>query len=296
MMNKACLIIASLFCAILLACTEPVVVEKPIVQCWDGSTTESIEQCPPLPQIREEPKIEAQLKDVGDFKVVYASSTKYNDLQRALQEQKYFDPGIDILNEQLILPSDVSVVLLECGEANAQYDPDSYQIKMCYELIEQIVSLFSNYNESEEELDVWTSHALAFIFYHEVGHALTHLLNLPVTGKGEDSVDQLATLVLTEIGEVGEDAALNAAVFFLELSEQTNIEDLAFWDEHSLDEQRFYNIACWVYGKNPERHNYLIEKELLPEERAERCVAEYQQLSNSWNTLLIPYFKEQVDS
>jgi Putative metallopeptidase len=43
--------------------------------------------------------------------------------------------------------------------------------------------------------------------------------------------------------------------------------------------------------KNPERHSYLVEEGYLPEDRAVRCGDEYEQMSNSWDTLLSPYVK-----
>lgn len=52
-------------------------------------------------------------------------------------------------------------------------------------------------------------------FYHEVGHALVDVLELPITGKEEDAVDQLSTYVLVEDADGGEVAALDGAVAFL---------------------------------------------------------------------------------
>jgi len=63
------------------------------------------------------------------------------------------------------------------------------------------------------------------------------------------------------------------------------------WGEHSLSEQRFYNILCLVYGSNPEKFNFLVEDGDLPEERAEICPSEYERKVNSWDTLLSPYWK-----
>ena len=69
------------------------------------------------------------------------------------------------------------------------------------------------------------------------------------------------------------------------------MDDLSFWDEHSLDEQRFYNILCWIYGKDSEGYQYLVDDETLPTDRAERCPAEYDRMNRSWEALLAPYMK-----
>ncbi len=163
---------------------------------------------------------------------------------------------------------------------------------MCYELISVVAEDFSELNISEDEWNRATVHATLFVFFHEIGHALIDILNLPVTGKEEDAVDQLATLILIASGDEGEEAALDGAVWFLLRGERTNIDDLAFWGEHSLDAQRFYNIACWVYGQNPKGHADLVTDGDLPQERAVRCADEYRKMSDSWTRLLGPYLKK----
>jgi hypothetical protein len=59
-----------------------------------------------------------------------------------------------------------------------------------------------------------------------------------------------------------------------------------YWDEHSLNEQRFFNIVCWIYGQNPERFQKLAKDGALPEARAARCVGEWEQIDKSWSVLL----------
>jgi hypothetical protein len=63
----------------------------------------------------------------------------------------------------------------------------------------------------------------------------------------------------------------------------------AFYDEHSLDEQRFYNIACLIYGADPTKYKGLVENKVLPEARARRCPTEWARISSAWTSLLKPY-------
>jgi len=64
-------------------------------------------------------------------------------------------------------------------------------------------------------------------------------------------------------------------------------------DEHSLDSQRFFNIVCWVYGRDPERHADMVDDErYLPNDRAEVCPEEWATLERSWTTLLSPHMRE----
>lgn len=239
--------------------------------------------------------------DRGDFKVVYGTvkNPDYKELQQIFKDTALFEETVKALNETLALPADVTVTLRECGEVNAFYEPGSRRISMCYELVAAFTELFLADAGTEEEAEaagVSVAGATLFIFFHEAGHALIDLYDLPITGKEEDAVDQLATLILLEAGEDGENAALDGASSFLteeEASEdEEKFEELAFWDEHSLDEQRFYNILCWLYGKDPEGYAYLVEDETLPEARAESCPGEYERMSKAWDTLLEPYVKK----
>jgi hypothetical protein len=62
-------------------------------------------------------------------------------------------------------------------------------------------------------------------------------------------------------------------------------------DEHLLQEQRFYNSLCMIYGSNPSKYNNILTQGYLPKERAVRCESEYQRTSDSWRNLLAPWRK-----
>lgn len=231
--------------------------------------------------------------DLGDFKLVYdtVSTAEHDEYEQIFKDSGLFEVVVNELNDVIILPFDVSVVFVECETPNAFYDPTSKQIAMCYELINEIALDLADVAETEEELGFGIVHTLLFLFYHELGHALIDIHDLPITGREEDAVDQLSTLILVEAGAEGEKAVLNGAFWFLLRAEKTDLDASAFADEHTLDAQRFYNLACWVYGKNPQMHSYVVEERYLTEERAVRCGDEYLKMSNSWNRLLRPYLK-----
>jgi hypothetical protein len=63
----------------------------------------------------------------------------------------------------------------------------------------------------------------------------------------------------------------------------------AFWDTHSVEEQRYFNLVCWVYGSDPDAHAELPETHGLPLERAMSCPREYQQLVAAWDRMIAPY-------
>jgi len=228
------------------------------------------------------------------FKVRYGPVGKsdYAEIQKVFRETRILEDTAKELNETFTLPADVTIAMNKCGQANAFYESDKKLITVCYELIDQFSDLFladATSDEDQETAGEAIAGAAMFTLYHELGHALIDLYDLPVTGREEDAVDQLATIILLESGEEGETAAINGATAFMgedSEEEEAELEEISYWDEHSLGQQRFYNIICWTYGKNPEGNQDMVDDETLPAERAARCPAEYAQMSKSWDALL----------
>ena len=218
-------------------------------------------------------------------------SDVYVELASSLSQDDPLKELVAGLNKSLQLPKTLGVRYAECGEPNAYYDPGAREILLCFELIERLAEDFGNRLDDDQELASAVGGAYVFITLHEVGHALVDVLELPITGREEDAVDQLSAWLL--IGEdEGNDAVLSAAASFSIAGEGRELADSDFADEHALDQQRYFNMVCWVYGSNPELHAGLIEYAGLPAARAERCAEEYARLDRSWSKLLEPYVRK----
>lgn len=232
--------------------------------------------------------------DKGDFRVTI-KPPKDPDLKQLADiftETRALHALAEGLNSALALPRNVAIILQDCGEPNAYYDGDKHEVVVCYELVARFEELFDEEVDSDEEMAEAMFGTTFFVFFHEVGHALVHVLELPVTGKEEDAVDQLATLVLLQDEEGGVMATLAAADgMLLEAADEEELDELPFWDEHSLDEQRFYAIACMIYGADPDKNAFVVDEKMLPPERAEQCPSEYAQIASAWEKLLAPHFK-----
>lgn len=143
--------------------------------------------------------------------------------------------------------------------------------------------------EDQEEANFIANEVLA-TFYHELGHALIDILDLPVLGKEEDAADHLSVILMNEIWQEDSAAAILAsdATAYALQAEQTAAGgyEPAYADEHSLDMQRYYNVVCLFYGANPETRQGLADELGLPEERAERCPDEWESAAGSWEAVL----------
>ncbi|MFM7373155.1 MAG: DUF4344 domain-containing metallopeptidase, partial [Sphaerospermopsis kisseleviana] len=216
----------------------------------------------------------------GKFQVIYTPLQRKHFIKRQERFQKYqsFEKLAQKLNRVLIMPNDVKIVLGDCGAVNAYYKSSEHSITLCYELIDRFTDVFMEYYQSRElninepeivnKVNRRVAGTTVFTFFHELGHTLIEELDLPVTGKEEDTVDEFSTILLSELGQ--EFAALASAIQFGlsgNLEMESVSQDLSFWDEHSLNYQRFYNIICLVYGKNPKEYDVLVENIGIPPER-----------------------------
>ncbi|HEV7670390.1 MAG TPA: DUF4344 domain-containing metallopeptidase [Thermoanaerobaculia bacterium] len=231
----------------------------------------------------------------GHLRFSYAKVTNpdHVELKKVFHDERYFEEVVEDLDKTLVLPRNLDVKLQECGEVNAFYDPEDGAVHLCYELLDHFLEIFGQEAKTDEESEEAGGKAIAaltFTFYHELGHALIDIYDLPVTGREEDAVDQLATVMLLETWD-GEDSelAMTASAEWFDSSAADREDDPDMADEHALDEQRYYNLLCWTYGSDPEYFADQLEDWQLPEERAERCEEEYQKMSRSWDTLLGPH-------
>lgn len=233
--------------------------------------------------------------DVGDFQVEYVEvqDAKFQKLNDDLRKEKVLEAAAKDLNNGLSLPYDITLVTKDCGKVNAFYDPGNHSVTMCYELLDHFYKIFKASGSTEQEAQTDMFDAAQFVFLHEIGHALIDAYDLPVVGKEEDAADGLSTFIcLEELKDKGTRSTIAAAELFNLQGQMGGAKDLPFYDEHSLDQQRFYNLLCSLYGSNPSKYGNIVTKKLLPEPRAVRCPSEYQQLKNSWTQLLAKYRKQ----
>jgi hypothetical protein len=205
--------------------------------------------------------------------------------QEDFRQARFLEDVADWMNGWIRLPRDVTLTFGECGESNSFYRPEDRTVVVCYELVDELDGMFADDRDRDQAVD----DALLFTTLHEVGHALVNVLGLPVTGREEDAVDQLAALILVDGSDGGDVAAINGV---RGLPDDEQLDDLAFADEHALNGQRFYNVLCLVYGQNPAAHPEWASDGTLPESRAERCTEEYDQTRAAWDKLLGPYLKD----
>lgn len=143
-----------------------------------------------------------------------------------------------------------------------------------------------SFDTTSDDTIAYVESNLLGIFYHELGHALIDLQDLPIFGQEEDAADVLSIFLIDAFFE--EEAAVQVAydTAFGFLGEAEASRDPVFWDVHGPDLQRYYNLVCVFYGANPDEREDVAEDLGLPEERADYCPDEYDQAAHSWGQVL----------
>lgn len=223
-----------------------------------------------------------------------------------MQNSKLLEGLAADVNDSLKLPRDVALIGQQCGQANAGWNKTENRIRICYELADLNLRLFDkdpNDGEALGELSQPAAYAAAVdalyaVFFHELGHAVISLYDLPFTGREEDVADQLSAFVVLEADEFLKDfpdaaqvMEAYAAMFDKWAALRGTADASDFAEAHSLNEARMFNLRCWIYGSDPAAHADMIADGRLPEARAAGCPEEYQQLRKAWMKLLAPYLK-----
>ena len=216
----------------------------------------------------------------------HESSPETEPYANLVVESEIFDQAVADLESLFILPHPIKILFASDIEG-----PQYYQgvINMPYNFLAQNYEMLtaSNFSDDPEEVAQTILNLTEFVLYHEVGHALVDILDIPVLGKHEDAVDGFAA-ILSTIWDLDE-IALSAADVMNEsaaLSAGTDITDAEFWDSHSLDEQRMFTIFCLIHGSSPEEYPSLLRDIGMPDEESDRCQYDYQEAFRNWSRVL----------
>lgn len=254
---------------------------------------------PAPPAVETAPAPPPPAPDRGDFKVVYekVKSPDVRELQEIFRGTQLLEETARALNEKLALPADVTIAPRECGAADATWEADRRRISVCYELVGDFAELFLRAARQPDASQAGNAVAAASLFavFHETGHALISLYQLPVNGHEEEAADQIATLVLLGSGREGGTTAVDSTSTLLaqerNAAVRARLARLPFWSGHGFNEARLTDILCWVYGRDPQAFQELAADGTLPAARAPGCAAEYEKVARTWAEPLAPYLK-----
>jgi len=197
------------------------------------------------------------------------------------------------------LPKVLPISIESCdGESDARYLYDEARIKVCYEYIEAI---WKDAPAQTTALGVSPIDAivgpLADVFFHEFGHALFNLHKIPVLGREEYAADTTSAMLILMLAKNNDQRRLimGAAYWYTDdLETDIIVKPTEYSSVHGTPHQRFFNLLCVAYGSDQKIFGDLVEKGLLPEERAEDCKSEFQQAEHAFNLLIRPHMDQSL--
>jgi hypothetical protein len=226
----------------------------------------------------------------GRIQVTFVAPTR--PIGKAMHEAFSHDPNrgiqtlMDVITAEFKLPRNLEVIFAETGEVNAWYDPSKHHVIMTYDFMEYIIRDAVQHKSSEAEAIQYATGAILFTLMHEMAHALIGEMDVPVVGREEDAADEFATMILLDAGPQGHEILGAAAEWFGVMA--SGQKEMAFWDEHSLDQQRLYNILLLMYGHSPDTYGAIVSQ-VVPRNRLAKALHEYKIKDHRWTKLLTPY-------
>jgi hypothetical protein len=143
-----------------------------------------------------------------------------------------------------------------------------------------------------------------FLLVHEIAHFVIDEKDVPLIGPEEDAADYIATLALLREAPLDPAQQHRAHRFLASAADafaaawQTGLTSGAeapYWESHELSIQRYYQIACLLYGSDPVRFAAVLQVSGLPEERARGCAAEYAKADEGIQWLLATFGRREGD-
>jgi hypothetical protein len=217
-------------------------------------------------------------------------------IYRTLRDQRVLERIRDRLADWR-LPRRITIRTKGCdGEISAWYDPSNTTVTMCYEYIAYIQHLAHTISPAAAAEGVTTENFVVGPFLdvmlHELAHAVFDLKKIPILGREEDAADQVAAYVLLESwGRDTRRTIASIGSIHAEQAKQAPPELKDFAGEHGLPAQRFFNLMCLSYGRDPKAFGDLVPKGFLTEERAGLCEHEYRQVRFAVLHLIMPTLK-----
>lgn len=235
-----------------------------------------------------------------------ANTAQQEQILDAIKKSNLAERMAQVVNGSVRLHHNLNVGFTSCGYANAFFDRQKSAVVFCLEMVELIAGLAKDDNEIAMKLDrnefaKTIDGAIWGIFFHELGHAIIGVNNVPITGREEDVADQFAVFYSVYFVEPRNIPVILPTVWLFRLmakksdvasANQDQLKRLMA-DEHSLDSQRIYNMACWAYGANPQRGAIAANFVGLPKERGDRCSNEWQTMDYGLRSRFKKYLKPQ---
>lgn len=177
----------------------------------------------------------------ANFRVISSDAVRSRNSEEWVDYMELqLDAALSPLNQiNGLLPATMTVNYDECGFVNAFYQPATQSITICDEFVDSVLAFWSS-RQPNDAIN-FTARSINHVLYHEIGHALVDVLNIPSLGNSESVADGIAAVLSGETGR-SFDAVIS--------SEWLADSGSSFADIHINGEDRQGDIICWAAGSD----------------------------------------------
>ena len=253
------------------------------------STTESFGQGISPNQTKKAPQVAAPSMGNSQVDIAYVEprDPAFAPIRERLMKRRVLEQLQQFLSP-LRLPRKLLVKVDQCNATSARYQPGG-PVTICYEYIAQIDKIAPR-ETPPGSLPRETMIVGAFVqsVLKEVALAVFDVLEVPIWGREDDAADKLAGFIMVQFGKEVALKVLIGAAWFFEASDRT-WTGADFASVQSPEAQRFYNYLCIAFGSDQNTFKFLLDNNVLPVQRAQRCAGEFFQLRAAFLKTIMPH-------
>ena len=165
-----------------------------------------------------------------------------------------------------------------------------------------------------ESMMEFTEKVTLAVIYHEIGHLVIDEFNVPIFANEEDVADSFMSFMLIHVPEDYEDyesyeywseaptKIIKGMFDYYFYKILLGIDTTSYYGveseygDHSTDNKRLFNIACFMKGANPELFESFISKRNFDTILEDKCNYNYWEMSDAWWELLGDNWEEDLDN
>jgi len=239
----------------------------------------------------------AQESRIGQVRILYEepANEKQRVIRDAMQQRRILEIVASLLNS-FRLPRELTLAVRGCeGRETAWYDRD--KATMCYEYVDLIqrhapkIATPGGVQRGDSIVG-----AVIDTLFHESGHAVFDLLDIPVMGREEDAADFFSIYLMLQFPAPDARRLIEGIAFNMGSEAREDFTDRPapqkFAGPHGPNVQRHYNVLCLAYAANQALFNDEVPAG-LPPWRARNCWEEWAMLQRAFTKLILPHVDQQ---
>jgi Putative metallopeptidase len=230
-------------------------------------------------------------------RVVYAEplDPRHTAIRQAMQDRRLLETVGAILGS-FRLPRELTLEARGCnGQETAWYGFDTAYF--CYEYVELIqrhapkVATPGGVMRADAIVG-----AVIDTLFHEAGHGIFDLLEIPVMGREEDAADFFSIYLMLQFPPEDARRLIEGIAFNMGSEARLDFAEppkpQKFAGPHGPNVQRHYNVLCLAYAANAGLFNGGVPAG-LPGWRAQTCWEEWAMLKRAFTKLILPHADEE---